>query len=267
MLVGDSSFLEFFNPDAYSQVLLNALANRKPSIFLLGHTYVGMDIGPSLAARLDAGLASNCLDILVEGDRLQIVRPMYNGKVHAKVSLEPSQTTFLTLQKGAVKPKDAPRRESCEVSNLKISMAESDLRTNVIGLEEVEAGEVDLTKADIIVTGGRGLGEQENFKLIKDLAEALGGAYGCSRPLVDMGWLPSAFQIGLSGKTVKPKLYVACGISGASQHIVGMKDAAVIVAINKDANAPIFDVANYGIVGDLFEIVPLMIDEAKKLKK
>lgn len=261
----DDPQLEHYNPDAYSQALGEAINHIQPSMVLMPHSYVGMDLAPTLASRLGVAAVTNCVAVGFEGNAVRPVRSMYGGKINATTAVESKEPILLTLQKGAVKAEPLNAKPQCKLTKLTPSLEAGRVKT--LSVEAAEAGEVDLTKADIIVAGGRGLGEEQNFQLIKDLATALGGAYACSRPIVDMGWVPSAYQVGLSGKTVRAKLYMAIGISGASQHIAGMKDSAFIVAVNKDPKAPIFDVADYGVVGDLFEIVPPLIDELKKTAK
>ncbi|MFQ5762464.1 MAG: electron transfer flavoprotein subunit alpha/FixB family protein [Candidatus Bathyarchaeia archaeon] len=261
----DDPQLEHYSPDTYSQALSEVINYVQPSLVLMPHSYVGMDLAPTLASRVGVAAVTNCVTVGFEENALRAVRSMYGGKIHAKTAVESKEPILVTLQKGAVTVEPLNARPQCKLTKLTPSLEGGRVKT--LGLEAAEAGEVDLTKADIIVAGGRGLGEEQNFQLIKNLATALGGAYGCSRPIVDMGWLPSAYQVGLSGKTVRAKLYMAIGISGASQHIAGMKDSSFIVAVNKDPKAPIFDVADYGVVGDLFEIVPPLIEELKKTAK
>lgn len=266
VLVADSPNLRHYNPDAHAQIVLKAVEEFKPRLVLMSHSYVGMELGPSVATRLEATIACNCLDVNIQGEEITVTRPMYNDKIHAKILLKKSQPVFVTLQKGALPVKNLPPREAT-ITNLTYALSELEIRTKILRTTYAEAGGVDIANADIVVAGGRGLGTKENFKIVEDLAQTLGGAVACSRPLVDLGWLPSSYQVGLSGKTVRPKLYVAVGISGASQHIIGMKDAGVIVAINKDPKAPIFEIADYGIVGDLSEVVPILTEEIKKIKK
>ena len=266
VLCAESPLLEYYNPDLYAKILGEAITQRKPILVLFGHSYLGMDLAPIIATRFEAPLVSNALDAKIEGDKLVVTKPLYQGKIHAKIQVEPSELTVITFQKGIISPKELHAKGQPVITSLPVTIEDADQRIRTVGTSQVGTGGVDITKAEIVVAGGRGVGEQEKFQIIKELAEALGGQYACSRPLVDMGWLSSELQIGLSGKTIKPKLYVACGISGASQHIVGMKNAGVIVAINKDPKAPIFEVAHYGIVGNIFEVVPAVIEEVKKLK-
>lgn len=266
VLVADFPDFTDYNPDVHSHVLFNAVKEFQPQLVLMTHSYIGMELGPSVATRLEATIACNCLDVNIEDEEVSVTRPMYNDKLRAEILLKKSEPIFVTLQKGALPVKSLPRRGDT-ITNLAYRLTEVEIRTKVLRTISGEAAAVDITNADVIVAGGRGLETKENFKLVEELARVLGGAVACSRPLVDLGWLPSSYQVGLSGKTVRPKLYIAIGISGASQHMIGMKDAGVIVAINKDPKAPIFEIANYGIVGDLVKIVPILTEQIKGLKK
>ncbi|MBM4465453.1 MAG: electron transfer flavoprotein subunit alpha/FixB family protein [Chloroflexi bacterium] len=257
VLVIADARLEHFNSAAYQQVLTSLITERQPRLVLMGHSAYGMDLAPSLATQLDLPLVTDCVGLEFEDGDLFAVREMYGGKVSAKVAFRPADTYVATLRQAAF-----PFAEGAPLGG-EIVAVDSPLTEEITYrrfLEFVEAavGEVDITQADVVVAVGRGIKEQENMSLVEKLAEALGGVLAGSRPVVDAGWLPPDRQVGQSGKTVKPKLYLALGISGASQHLVGMKASSTIVAVNKDPDAPIFRVAHYGIVGDLFKVVPAL---------
>jgi len=257
VLVVEDERLGHFNADAYQQVLAHLITARKPSLVLIGHSAYGMDLAPSLATQLNLPLVTDCVGLEFEDGQLFAVREMYGGKVSARVAFRPADTYMVTVRQAAF-----PFEEG-QLLGGEIMAVDSPLSGEIEYrrfLEYVEAavGEVDITQADIVVAVGRGIKEKDNLPLVEKLAQALGGVLAGSRPVVDAGWLPPERQVGQSGKTVKPKLYVAVGISGASQHLAGMKASSTIVAINKDPDAPIFKVAHYGIVDDLFKVVPAL---------
>lgn len=260
--VADSPLLANYNPEAHLKIAQTLVEELQPRVVLFGHTFIGMDLAPRLASRLGVGVASNCFDVRIENDALSFMRPMYRGRINARVVMD-FRPIIVTLQLGGAEPPAAGRAGTVRridvgpVENAKIKP----LRT----IEPAPTG-IDIAKADIVVAGGRGIGEKQNFTLVAELAEALGGVPACSRPLVDMGWFGTSHQVGLSGNTVKPKLYIACGISGAVEHLHGMKESKTIVAINKDPDAPIFKVAHYGVVGDLNEIVPQLTREVRAVR-
>ena len=222
-----------------------------------------MEMGPAIATRLGVTAMTNCVSVDYVDGEVVIARPVYDGALHARIIFDKDAPALVALQKGATPTLPLPARKTA-MKSLAINVAAMQKRGEILQLIEDPVSDVDITKADIIVSGGRGLGEPSKLSIIEDCAKALGGMMGCSRPLVDQGWLPRERQVGASGKTVTPKVYIACGISGASQHLAGMSESRMIVAINKDPNAPIFQVAHYGIVGDLFEIVPELTAQAKK---
>ncbi len=260
--VADSPVHANFHPEARLKLVLKLVAELQPRVVLFGHTFMGMDLAPRLAAKLGVGVASNCFEVQVEGDAVTFMRPMYRGRVHAKVLLECNPMIVTVQQSGVNAP---PATKSGTVSSIEAPAGGAG-RIRPVRTIEPERGGVDITKADIVVSGGRGIGEKENFALVNDLAGALGGVPAGSRPLVDMGWFGTSYQVGLSGNTVKPKLYVACGISGAIEHLHGMKESGTIVAINKDPEAPIFKVAHFGMVGDLNEIMPRLTKEVMAVR-
>ncbi len=248
--VADDASLADYNVDGYNAAIQAAVAASGATTILVSNTPSGWDVAPRVAAALDAGFIS---DVFNHQDG-NFVRRVFNGKLDAQVSAG-GGTTVVTVQPGAI----APFEGSADGSTEALSVDTSGARAKFVETKVAEAKGVDLSKAEIIVSGGRGVGDPEKFpEVIQPLADALGGAMGASRPVVDAGWLPHEYQVGSSGQVVTPKLYVACGISGAIQHLVGMKGSNFIVAINKDADAPIFEVAQLGVVGDLFEIVPAL---------
>jgi electron transfer flavoprotein alpha subunit len=264
VLVADSEALANYNVDGYAKAILAAVEAASADLVLISNTPTGWDVAPRIAASLDCGFISDCFKIEEEGGKLVYYRRVFNGKLDARL-LPNADRIVATVQSGAISPFEGSTEG--RTTALGVSIGEGDLRAKFLESRVAGAKGVDLTKADIIVAGGRGLGAAEKFdQVIKPLAEALGGAVGASRPVVDAGWLDHAYQVGSSGQVVSPKLYIAAGISGAIQHLVGMKSANFIVAINKDRDAPIFEVAHVGVAADLFEIVPALtaaIQEAK----
>ena len=257
--LADSPQCEQFSPLAFLKAVQKLVEDLRPGAVLFGHTFIGMDLAPRLAAKLGVGVASNCFGLAMDADTVTFLRPMYRGRVHAKVVLE-SSPLIATLQLGASQL-PLPNKAG-NVTRIDVRPAESATVRPIRTIEPERQG-VDITKAEIVVSGGRGIGTKENFSLVNDLADALGGVPACSRPLVDMGWFGTSRQVGLSGNTVKPKLYIACGISGAIEHLHGMKESGIIVAINQDPGAPIFKVAHFGMVGDLNELMPELIAQVR----
>ncbi|MBI4040445.1 MAG: electron transfer flavoprotein subunit alpha/FixB family protein [Deltaproteobacteria bacterium] len=250
-----------YDPEFYTTALEDLYKQKKAKAFLLPYTPWGADLAPKLAARLQCGAVAGCQKIEFEKGEPVFTRPVYNGKMLARVRLT-SSPLIITVERGAFKKLEDKGSASIESVTVKLDHLKPTYK--VLGQKTAEKVSVDLTKAKIIVSGGRGLGKKENFKLIQDLANALGGEYAASRPVVDNEWTDRDRQVGSSGKVVTPELYIACGISGAIQHLAGMKKSKVIVAINKDPEAPIFNVATYGIVGDLFKVIPALIQNLKK---
>ncbi len=258
--------LEFYNSETYEKVLTQLITERKPFLTLIGHTATGMDFAPSLAAHLKMPLATDCIGIDLQGETFSLTRQLYGGKANAAVSFVKKGSYMVTVRPGAfpVVEKDPLPGE---IVPLPLPLTDEGLAKRFLQYVEAAAGEVDITQADILVAVGRGIKEAENIPMVKELADAIGGALACSRPVVDKKWLPKGCQVGTSGKTVKPKVYIAIGISGAFQHIAGMKGAGTVIAINKDPKAPIFSVAQYGIVADLFKIVPVLKDKIRELRQ
>lgn len=253
-----------YTGDGYRRALIPVLAEESPDLILLGHTPNGWDLAPLLAARFSAPAATGCSKIVLENGKGRFTRKAFNGKFVHEIEIGSVRPMIATVEKGASTPVEGG--SSGTVRSIAAAVAESDLRTRHVETKKAEASGLDLSQASIIVSAGRGIGAPDKLDVIRSLAEALGGQLGASRAVTDAGWLPHEHQIGSSGVSVSPKLYVACGISGAIQHVVGMKGAGYIVAINKDADAPIFGVADVGVVGDLFEILPALTKAVKEAK-
>ncbi|MCI0575889.1 MAG: electron transfer flavoprotein subunit alpha/FixB family protein [Chloroflexi bacterium] len=257
----DHASLEGFRVEAYGPLVSKLAGERQPVVILAGASTRGRDLMAWVAADLEAGLVADGINLVVNNGVVEVTRPVYAGKLLARVKATGSPQ-MITLRSRAF-PQAESTGKSGQAEWLEPAAGEGELATEIVGFESSE-GKVSLTDANIIVSGGRGVAGPEGFAPIRELAEALGGAVGASRATVDAGWIPYEHQVGQTGKTVSPDLYIACGISGAIQHQAGMRTAKVIVAINKDADAPIFKLASYGIVGDLFKIVPALAAEFRK---
>jgi electron transfer flavoprotein alpha subunit/NAD-dependent dihydropyrimidine dehydrogenase PreA subunit len=239
---------------------------EKPEVILIGATSLGRSLAPRLAARLNTGLTADCTGLDVDTNKRLLLqtRPAFGGNIMATIITPEMRPQMATVRPKVMRKPPIDKTRKGKVITIKPELDSKTQLTKILQTIREEKDVVDLQEADIIVSGGRGLGKKENFALIQELAKLLGGAVGASRATVDAGWIPSYHQVGQTGKTVQPKLYIACGISGAIQHQVGMRSSDIIVAINKDASAPIFDIATYGIVGDLFEVIPALIKQLKK---
>jgi electron transfer flavoprotein alpha subunit len=263
----ESPRLEPYTPEGFVYALKQFLSSQQPRLVLMPHTYQVRDFAPKLATTLGRVLISDCVGYKKENDKLLFIRQMFQGKFAADVSFSGEPPWFVTFQNGAFRgDKVEASTAAAPVETVNLDIPESVLRNRPHETFKEAKQAVDLTQAEIIVAVGRGIKEQKNIELAKQLAEALGGEIAASRPICDAGWLPMDRQIGSSGQTVSPKLYLALGISGAIQHIVGMKGSRAIVAVNKDSEAPIFEIADYAVVGNLFDIVPPLIEEIKKAK-
>jgi electron transfer flavoprotein alpha subunit len=260
--VADDPALAIYSSEGYTNTLAAIAGQTEPAVILVGATAMGRDLAPRLAARLGVGLASDCVALEIDGGRLVATRPIFAGKALAKVKLvgDPQMATVRPNVLAAPEP-DAGAAATVE----QVAAAPGDVRAVVVDIVSAGEGEIDVAEADILVSGGRGVGGPEGFVPITSLGRTLGAAVGASRAAVDAGWIEHAHQVGQTGKTVTPNLYIACGISGAIQHLAGMKTSKIIVAVNKDPEAPIFKVANYGIVADLFDVVPLLETEFRTL--
>ena len=263
----ESPRLEPYTPDAFAAALKDFLATTQPKLVLMPHTYQVRDFVPKLATALGTTAISDVIGYKYAGGKVLFTRQMFQGKFVADVSFTGTGPCFATFQNGSFRGDNAEAGTSAApVETVSVEIPEGAVRNKPQEVFKEAKQAVDLTQADIIVSVGRGIKEQKNIELAKQLADALGGELAASRPICDNGWLPMDRQIGSSGQTVAPKLYLALGISGAIQHIVGMKGAKSIVAINKDSEAPIFEIADYAVVGNLFDIVPPLIEEVKKAK-
>lgn len=268
VLLVENPLLEKYTPDGYSIALKQAIAQAKPDLILLPHSYQVRDFAPKLAASLGKGMIGDCIGYRYENGKLIFVRQMFQGRTAADVTFEGDAPWFASFQAGAFRADLVTQRQGgkAPVRPVSAELKPDQIRTKPLELFREAKQAVDLTQAPILVSVGRGIKAPENIPLAEKLAKALGGELCASRPICDEGWLPMERQIGSSGQTVSPKLYLALGISGAIQHVVGMKGSRCIAAINKDQNAPIFEIADYGIVGDLFEIVPALTEELEKAK-
>jgi len=260
----DHPSLQDFDAVRYGRNIVKLVRETRPDIFLIGATRIGRTLAPRIAAALRTGLTADCIDLDLDSDgNLIQIRPAFSGNIMAQIRTKtrPQMATVrykvMQMRKRDTSRKGKIIKKEVEVIN----------ETGIEILEKIKADEVNLAEAEVIVSGGRGLKKPEDFKLLQELADALGGVVGSSRPLVDAGWISKDHQVGFSGNTVKPKVYIACGISGSPQHLFGMRDSDVIIAINKDPTAPIFNVSDYGIIGDLYEVVPILIREIKKASR
>lgn len=264
--IADSPELEKYTTDGYTKVIFEAIEEYKPEIVLLGATHIGRDLGPCLAVKANTGLTADCtmLEIDKEDKKIKQTRPAFGGNLMATIVCPNHRPQMSTVRPGVMAKADRVPGKKGEIVKLNVSFKEGDIRTKVLEVVKSMKETVSLTDAEIIVSGGMGLGKAEGFDLLKELADKLGGIVAASRAAVDAGWIDHAYQVGQTGTTVKPKIYIACGISGAIQHVAGMQNAEQIIAINTAENAPIFEVADYGIVGDLYKVIPAMIEELGK---
>jgi electron transfer flavoprotein alpha subunit len=268
VLLVENALLEKYTPDGYSIALKQAIEQSKPDLVILPHTYQVRDFAPKLAASMGKGMIGDSVGHRYENGKLIFVRQMFQGRTAADVVFQGDAPWFASFQAGAFRADLAAKKSDgkAAVKPVNVELKPEQIRTKPLELFREAKQAVDLTQAPILVSIGRGIKAPENIPLAEKLARAIGGELSASRPICDEGWLPMDRQIGSSGQTVSPKLYLALGISGAIQHVVGMKGSRTIVAINKDQNAPIFEIADYGVVGDLFEIVPALTEEVEKSK-
>lgn len=262
VLYVDNELLNVYTTDGYTKVISELVSDRKPEIMLIGATNIGRDLGPRLSARLGTGLTADCtrLEIDEEDNKLLQTRPAFGGNLMATIVCPNHRPQMSTVRPGVMEKAQYDETRQGKIEIIDVDLSKSDIKAEVIEVVKSGKGEVALEEAPIIVSGGRGLGTRENFELVEKLAKKLGGVVGASRATVDEGWVEHSHQVGQTGKTVRPKLYIACGISGAIQHLAGMQEADCIVAINKNPDAPIFKIADFGIVGDVNEIIPAIIE-------
>ena len=258
----DAPELKNYTTDAYTKVIYQAVMDYKPEIFLMGATHIGRDLGPSIAVKCGTGLTADCTKLEIDSvdKKLLQTRPAFGGNLMATIICENHRPQMATVRPGIMEKTEYVSNAKGEKIELKAEFDEGELREKVLRIVKSMKETVSLTDAKIVVSGGRGLGNSEGFKLIQELADRLGGVVGASRAAVDSGWISHSHQVGQTGTTVKPDIYIACGISGAIQHMAGMQESKCIIAINKNENASIFEIADYGIVGDLYKVIPAIIN-------
>lgn len=279
VIVVDDPVLETYRTEPYAQALTAVINEYKPEIMLVGATAIGRDLGPRVSARVGTGLTADCTKLEIgdfplnplpnkeqKHNQLLMTRPAFGGNTIATIACPDNRPQMATVRPGVMQKIDPIKGAKAEVVEFNPELKENNCYVEILDIVKEVAEVADIQQAKILVSGGRGVGSKENFKVLQDLADALGGTVSCSRAVVDNGWMPKDLQVGQTGKTVRPNVYFAIGISGAIQHTAGMEESDIIIAINKDESAPIFDVADYGIVGDLNKIVPL-ITEAVKARK
>ncbi|ERJ10872.1 electron transfer flavoprotein subunit alpha/FixB family protein [Haloplasma contractile] len=270
VIVAEHELLKNYSTEAYTKTLVNMICDYKPDSFLVGATVIGRDLAPRVAARCDTGLTADATILEVDPEQenstlLWVTRPAFGGNLFGTIICPDHRPQMATIRPKVLEPLDRDESRVGEIIDYNIDLSETDIKTKVIDVIEKIKDAVDITKSDVIVSGGRGIGQ--NFHILKEVANELEGVVGASRAAVDEGYATKDMQVGQTGQTVRPKLYIACGISGAVQHIAGMEKSDFIIAINKDPQAAIFDVANVGIVGDAIEILPKLKDELKALRK
>lgn len=265
LVVADHEVFKDFNGDVYQEAISAVVKKENPFLTIIGNTAFGIDFCPSLATQLGIPFTTDCIGVEVVDGGIRVTRQLYDGKMDAHLKLAQGPSYMLTLRSGTCPAVDGGL--SAEIEKIEAPVTSQPEYRRFIEYVEAAVGDVDITKADVVVGIGRGIKEQANLSMVEDFASAVGGVVACSRPIVDANWLPKDRQVGSSGKTVKPKLYIAIGISGAFQHIAGMKNSDTIIAINKDPNAPIFNEADYGIVDDLFKVLPVLKSKILEVKK
>ena len=268
VLVADNELLANYTTDGYTKVICDLANERKPEVIFIGATFVGRDLGPRVAARLSTGLTADCTSVDIEEGtgNLMATRPAFGGNLMATIACPDHRPQMATVRPGVFSKLEKDEAREAAIENIAVAIKAEDIRTKVVEVVKTAKDLVDIGEAEFIVSGGRGVGSAEGFKLLHDLAEVLGGTVGGSRAAVDKEWVEKHVQVGQTGQTVKPKIYIACGISGAIQHLAGMQDSDFIIAINKDENAPIMKIADLAIVGDLNKVVPEMIAQLKGQK-
>jgi len=263
ILVIEDERLKNFEAEVYKLILQQLIQEVHPSLTLIGQTSWGLDLAPCLAVKTGFPLVTDCVELRIEAGRPTALRQMYGGKIFARVSFKESPGYLATIRPGAFSP-DPSEDHQTEVIKKQFPAGLPESKKQFLELIESEAGEVDISQADFLVSVGRGVGEEENLALVRELARSLGAVLSCSRPIVDKKWLPKYHQVGTSGKSVKPKVYLALGISGAFQHLAGISGAGTVIAVNKDPRAPIFRVAQYGVAQDLFKIIPALMEQINR---
>ncbi|CAL84758.1 electron transfer flavoprotein subunit alpha/FixB family protein [Clostridium botulinum] len=267
VLYVNNPLLKNYTTDGYTKVINDLIEERKPEILLVGATYIGRDLAPRISSRLGTGLTADCTGLDIDDDtrNLLMTRPAFGGNLMATIICDSNRPQMSTVRPGVFQKLEKDANRDGSIENIKVNLKESDIKIKIKEIVKLAKEIEDISEAKILVSGGRGLGSPEGFKLLRELADLMGGAISGSRAVVDSGWIDKAYQVGQTGKTVRPNLYIACGISGAIQHLAGMQDSDYIIAINKDESAPIMQVADLSIVGDYKKILPSMIDEIKKI--
>ncbi|HAT4314725.1 TPA: electron transfer flavoprotein subunit alpha/FixB family protein [Clostridium perfringens] len=268
VLVVDAPELEHYTTDGYTKAICELANAKKPNIIFIGATFIGRDLGPRVAARLETGLTADCtsLDVDVESGDLLATRPAFGGNLMATIVCPDHRPQMATVRPGVFEKLPLGENDAI-VENVEVKFNSNDIRTKIVEIIKEHKDIVDISEANVLVAGGRGIGSEENFKMLKELAKVMNGSIAASRAAVEKGWVDKDYQVGQTGKTVRPNIYVACGISGAIQHAAGMQDSDMIIAINKDANAPIMKIADYAIVGDINKVVPEFIAQLKAMKE
>jgi len=264
----DDSVFHHYRTEPYYQAICHLVDKYKPEIMLMGATGLGRDLAGAVATKLQTGLTADCTGLTIDDNRFLLqTRPAFGGNIMATILTERTRPQMATVRPHVMPMPERDTSRKGEIVRESIPVREEDFAVKVLEIiDERKAGDVDVAVADVIVSGGRGMCAEENFAILQELADELDGVVGCSRGAVEAGWMPAERQVGQTGKTVRPKLYIACGISGAIQHLVGMQDSDVIIAINRDRQAPIFEVANYGIVGDVLQVVPAITNRIRELR-
>jgi electron transfer flavoprotein alpha subunit len=258
--------LENFNSEAYRKVLTSVITQHKPRLFMIGHTSQGIDLAPRLAAALNLPLATDLIDLAFESEAFTVTRQVYGGKVNAKATARKAETYLTTIRQATFQPKKPESPTNGQITEMSSPLTEEIAEKRFLQYVLPPSGGVDITAAEKLIGIGRGIKDQANIPQVEELAKIMGAVLACSRPIVDKGWLPSDRQVGTSGKTVKPKFYLALGISGAFQHVLGMKSSDLIIAVNKDPKAPIFSFADYAVAEDLFKILPSLKNKINEVR-
>lgn len=264
----DNEKLDIYMTEPYTKAIAEIIKTKKPGIMMYGATAIGRDLAPRVACRIKTGLTADCtgLDINEENNNLMMTRPAFGGNIMATIECPDHRPQMATVRPGVMKKAEFDENKTGNIENIDIDITKEDMTYEIIEVVKEKKEKMDIQEAVVLVSGGRGVGKPEKFELLKNVADELGGMVSASRAVIDSGWKAKDYQVGQTGKTVRPDLYVACGISGAIQHLAGMEESEFIVAINKDATAPIFEVADVGIVGDLNKVLPLLAEEIKKAK-
>lgn len=265
VIIADDSLLKIYVTEPYTKVMCELVQNYKPEIILIGATAIGRDLAPRVSARIHTGLTADCTTLEIEADtnNLLMTRPAFGGNIMATIICPDHRPQMSTVRPGVMVKRSKDETRTGEIIQYKPSLTEQDMNVEIVQVVKESKKKIKIEEAGVLVSGGRGLGKKESFDLIKELAKELGGMVSGSRAVVDAGWLEREYQVGQTGKTVRPDLYIACGISGAIQHVTGMEESELIIAINKNSTAPIFEVADVGIVGDVNKVIPALIEALK----